>query len=121
MVTPTLLPEDGIWFGTSTPNDSKGALPYDTYTIEEQRCKANESMDLLKFEVTIYKDSVSVDLGTLTDDKIEIGTTALDKNTGTHMSKPEKKVTLIDTVEYSGLKKGQKYQDGCRIRRSNPD
>ena len=102
--------EDGIWFGTSKPNDSKGALPYDTYTVEEQRCKANESMDLLKFEVTIYKDSVSVDLGTLTDDKIEIGTTALDKNTGTHMSKPEKKVTLIDTVEYSGLKKGQKYQ-----------
>lgn len=102
--------EDGIWFGTSKPNDSKGALPYDTYTVEEQRCKANESMDLLKFEVTVYKDSVSVDLGTLTDDKIEIGTTALDKNTGTHMSKPEKKVTLIDTVEYSGLKKGQKYQ-----------
>ena len=102
--------EDGIWFGTSKPNDSKGALPYDTYTIEEQRCKANESMDLLKFEITVYKDSVSVDLGTLTDDKIEIGTTALDKNTGTHMSKPEKKVTLIDTVEYSGLKKGQKYQ-----------
>ncbi len=102
--------EDGIWFGTSKPNDSKGALPYDTYIIEEQRCKANESMDLLKFEVTIYKDSVSVDLGTLTDDKIEIGTTALDKNTGTHMSKPEKKVTLIDTVEYSGLKKDQKYQ-----------
>ncbi len=26
------------------------------------------------------------------------------------MSKPEKKVMLIDTVEYSGLKKGQKYQ-----------
>ncbi len=102
--------EDGIWFGTSKPNDSKGALPYDTYTVEEQRCKANESMDLLKFEVTVYKDSVSVDLGTLTDDKIEIGTTALDKNTGTHMSKPEKNVTLIDTVEYSGLKKGQKYQ-----------
>ncbi len=48
----------------------------DTYTIEEQRCKANESMDLLKFEITIYKDSVSVDLGTLTDDKIEIGTSS---------------------------------------------
>lgn len=26
------------------------------------------------------------------------------------MSKPEKEVTLIDTVEYSGLKKGQKYK-----------
>ena len=102
--------EDGIWFGTAKPDDSKGALIYDTYTVEEQRCKANEGMDLLKFEVTIYKDSVTVDLGTLTDDQIEIGTTALDKETGTHMSKPEKEVTLIDTVEYSGLKKGQKYK-----------
>ena len=103
-------PEDGIWFGTSEPDDSKGALIYDTYTVEEQRCKVNEGMDLLKFEVTIYKDSVTVDLGTLTDDQIEIGTTALDKETGTHMSKPEKEVTLIDTVEYSGLKKGQSYK-----------
>lgn len=102
--------EDGVWFGSSKPDDSKGALLYDTYTVEEQRCKANESMDLLKFEVIIYKESVTVDLGTLTDDQIEIGTTALDKETGTHMSKPGKEVTLIDTVEYSGLKKGQKYE-----------
>ena len=102
--------EDGVWFGTSKPDDSKGALLYDTYIVEEKRCKANEGMDLLKFEVTIYKESVTVDLGTLTDDQIEIGTTALDKETGTHMSKPEKEVTLIDTVEYSGLKKGQSYK-----------
>ncbi|ANU50530.1 hypothetical protein A4V08_18175 [Lachnoclostridium sp. YL32] len=102
--------EDGIWFGTSSPDDTKGALIYDTYTIEEQRCDINEGMDLLKFEVTVYKDSVTVDLGTLTDDIIEIATTALDKETGTHMSKPEEKVTLVDTVEYSGLKKGQEYR-----------
>mgnify|MGYP000721383966 CR=1 FL=1 len=27
--------EDGVWFGTSEPDDSKGALPYDTYVIED--------------------------------------------------------------------------------------
>lgn len=102
--------EDGVWFGSSTPDDSKGALIYDQYVIEEQRCKSNKGMNLLKFEVTVYKDSVTIDLGTLTDDLIEIGTTALDKETGTHMSKPEKEVTLVDTVEYSGLKKGQSYR-----------
>ncbi len=102
--------EDGVWFGSSTPDDSKGALIYDQYVIEEQRCEANKGMNLLKFEVTVYKDSVTIDLGTLTDDLIEIGTTALDKETGTHMSKPEKEVTLVDTVEYSGLKKGQSYR-----------
>lgn len=102
--------EDGVWFGSSTSDDSKGALIYDQYVIEEQRCESNKGMNLLKFEVTVYKDSVTIDLGTLTDDLIEIGTTALDKETGTHMSKPEKEVTLVDTVEYSGLKKGQSYK-----------
>lgn len=102
--------EDGIWFGTSAPDDSKGALPYDTYTIEEQRCTANEGMNLLKFDVTVYKDAVTVDLGTLTDDYIEIGTTALDKATGSHLSQAKDKITLVDTVEYSGLKKGQEYR-----------
>ena len=30
--------EDGVWFGTSEPDDSKGALLYDTYVIEELKC-----------------------------------------------------------------------------------
>ena len=71
--------EDGIWFGTSEPDDSKGALIYDTYTIEEQRCEANEGRNLLSFDVEVYRDSVTIDLGTLTNDKVEIATTALDK------------------------------------------
>lgn len=101
---------DGIWFGTSEPNDEKGALIYDTYTIKEQSCDANKGMNLLEFDVTVYKDSVTIDLGTLTDDRISISTTALDKNTKSHFSKPEEKVTLEDTVEYEGLKKGQEYK-----------
>ena len=35
--------EDGVWFGTSEPDDSKGALPYDTYIIEEMRCETDIS------------------------------------------------------------------------------
>ena len=35
------ISEDGIWFGTSIPDDSKGALLYDTYEIEELRCDSN--------------------------------------------------------------------------------
>ena len=101
---------DGIWFGSGPVDDNRGALPYDTYLLEEERCEANEGMNLLKIEVTIYKDSVTVPLGTLTDDKIEIGTTALDQETESHISKPDEKVTIVDTVEYEGLKKGQEYQ-----------
>jgi hypothetical protein len=48
----------GIWFGTVDPDDSKGALLYDTYTVEEQRCDSNADRALIPpFEVTVYKDS----------------------------------------------------------------
>lgn len=49
-------------------------------------------------------------MGTLTDDQITIGTTALDKDSNSHFAKPEEKITLVDTVEYEGLKKGQSYK-----------
>lgn len=67
-------------------------------------------MNLLKIEVEVYRNHVVIDMGTLTDDRITIGTTALDKDTESHLSKPEKKITIIDTVEYEGLKKGQSYK-----------
>ena len=54
--------EDGIWFGSSKPDDTKGALIYDTYILEEQRCDSNEGMNLLKIEVSVYKNHVVVDM-----------------------------------------------------------
>ena len=61
----------GVWFGTSEPDDSKGALPYDTYELEELPCGANEGKQLLgPIEVRVYRDAVTVDLGTLTNDDL---------------------------------------------------
>ena len=60
--------EDGIWFGTSKPDDSKGALLYDTYEIEELACESNKGMKLIPaFEVVVSRNKVKIDLGTLTD------------------------------------------------------
>ena len=101
---------DGIWFGTSEPDDAKGALIYDTYVIEEQRCEANKGMDLVKVEVNVHRDSVTVQMGTMTDDHIDISTTALDKDSGTHYANPSGDVTIVDTVSYEGLKKGTEYK-----------
>lgn len=61
----------GVWFGASAPDDSKGALPYDTYEIEELPCSANDGKRLLgPIEVRVYRDGVTVDLGTLTNDDL---------------------------------------------------
>ena len=106
--------EDGIWFGTSTPDDSKGALLYDTYTIEELRCDSNKGMTLIPaFDVVVSRNKVVVDLGTLTDEyepEITIHTTATDKATGEKMIVAGKEVTVIDTVTLDGLEKGTTYQ-----------
>ena len=106
--------EDGIWFGTSTPDDSKGALLYDTYTIEELRCDSNKGMTLIPaFDVVVSRNKVVVDLGTLTDEyepEIIIHTTATDKVTGEKSIVAGKSVTIVDTVTLDGLTKGTKYQ-----------
>ena len=106
--------EDGIWFGTSTPDDSKGALLYDTYTIEELRCVSNKGMTLIPaFDVVVSRNNVVIDLGTLTDDyepEISIHTTATDKVTGEKSIVAGKNVTIVDTVTLDGLTKGTKYQ-----------
>ena len=106
--------EDGIWFGTSTPDDSKGALLYDTYTIEELRCDSNKGMTLIPaFDVIVSRNKTVIHLGTLTDDyepEISIHTTAADKATGEKSIVAGKSVTIVDTVTLDGLTKGTKYQ-----------
>ena len=106
--------EDGIWFGTSEPDDSKGALLYDTYTIEELRCDSNKGMTLIPaFDVVVSRNKTVIHLGTLTDDyepEISIHTTAADKATGEKSIVAGKSVTIVDTVILDGLTKGTKYQ-----------
>ena len=44
-----------MWFGTSEPDDSKGALPYDTYNIEELRSDSNKGFELIPpFEIVVW-------------------------------------------------------------------
>ena len=105
--------EDGVWFGTSEPDDSKGALPYDTYIIEELRSDSNKGFELIPpFEIVVSRNNLVIDLGTLTDEyekEISIHTTATSKD-GEKTILAGKEVTIIDTVKLDGLTKGTKYQ-----------
>ena len=105
--------EDGVWFGTSEPDDSKGALPYDTYIIEEMRCDSNKGFELIPpFEIVVSRNNLVIDLGTLTDEyekEISIHTTATSKD-GEKTILAGKEVTIVDTVKLNGLTKGTKYQ-----------
>ena len=68
----------GIWFGLgefgslAEADDDRGALPYGKYILDEIPSSANEGRKLLSnIEISVYKDSVTIDMGTLINEKIE--------------------------------------------------
>ena len=66
--------EAGVWFGlaedgsTTRADDELGALPYDTYTVQELPCSANEGHVLVSFDISITRNGTTVQGGTVTDD-----------------------------------------------------
>lgn len=101
----------GIWFGNMEQvNDSLGALPYDTYILDEQPCEANAGLTLIHgVEIVVYKHNVTVNLGTVTDDVIKIETSASDKATGKKESLAGDDFVLVDKLDYEGLACGREY------------
>ena len=113
----------GFWFGnnsvldgngtTSTSDavkaDNKlGALPFDTYSVEELRCSANEGYALINTTVTVTRDAKTIDLGTFDDPEPEIHTTAYDASDSDHYVGVGT-VKISDKVEYSHLVAGKTY------------
>ena len=109
---------NGTWFGLTTESwtvdvqDDLCALPYDTYTLEELPCSANEGYELVKVpNITISRNDTVIELGTI-DDQFEgvpeIGTTATVD--GEHVAEPAEEITLVDTVTYKNLKVGETYK-----------
>lgn len=104
----------GIWFSgrtdiTTEPDDSLGALPYDTYVVEEIPCKANADKALVSFTLTVSRDKTNLDLGTVDDNPGPSIRTELATLNGGHASAQGAGVTLIDEVAYNGLTPGKTY------------
>ena len=108
----------GTWFGLTTEGwmvdvqDELGALPYDTYTLEELPCEGNQGYEMVKVpNITISRNNTTIYLGTI-DDQFEgvpeIGTTATVD--GKHVAEPAGEVTLIDIISYKNLKVGETYK-----------
>lgn len=119
----TLDSTSGVWFGQyqdgdetkiTDPDDERGALPYDEYTLEELPCAANDGYQLIKKDFTVSRDNTfnadnTVNLGTLTDQDISISTQASDKADGDQEVVAEPDVTIVDKVSCDNLSKGTEY------------
>ncbi len=105
-----LTSEAGVWFSGSADkqcgaDDSRGAMPYDTYRVEELRCSKNEGKDLLSFGVTVTRDGYTVDKGTKENADVNIGTTLTYGADGKTCPASEG-VKLTDTVQFEHIEKG---------------
>ena len=113
----------GFWFGNNSVLDGNGttftsdavkadnklgALPFDTYSVEELRCSANEGYALINTIVTVTRDAKTIDLGTFDDPEPEIHTTAYDASDSDHYVGVGT-VKISDKVEYSHLVAGKTY------------
>ena len=110
-----LTNDAGIWFGqfghSPTANDSLGALPYGNYLVEELSCGLNRAFDLAVFDVTIDKDGITSDLGTIVNQykpEPEISTNLVFGD-DEHVSPVGEQVKLVDTVSLNGLEEGVSY------------
>lgn len=113
----------GFWFGNNTvagedghattgdaikADNALGAMPFDTYSVEELRCTANEGHALVNTTVTVSRNGASIDFGTLDDPEPEIHTTAYDASDSDHYIGVGT-VKVSDKVEYSHLVAGKSY------------
>ena len=104
----------GTWFSGSSatacePDNSLGALPYDTYEVMELRSTANEGYDLASFTVTISRHDVALDLGTVDDKALPVIETTLSDENGEHLVAANSLAKVVDTVRYSNLDMGAQY------------
>ena len=118
--------DSGVWFGGPELDDAEGALPYDACTVEELPCEANADRTLIPaFDVSVYRDGVTVDLGTLANDAPPsetppapaVRTEATDADDGDHEAVADDSVTVVDTVFYMGLTPGREYNHDQRTER----
>ncbi|MBM6775464.1 SpaA isopeptide-forming pilin-related protein [Olsenella profusa] len=109
----------GVWFSgrtdaTTVPDDELGALPFDTYLLEELPCAANEGHRLVSTRVSVSRHAVNLDLGTMDDEVVEeetpeIRTTLLSDVTASHNAPGYDRSTVTDTAALSGLVVGRTY------------
>lgn len=109
-----LDPAAGVWFSghngdADAADDARGALPYDTYELEELRCEANEGHRLVCASLTVSRDGRVYELGTFDDRGVAIGTT-LAYGDGEKCVPAAAGVKLVDAVGYENLERGHEYR-----------
>ncbi len=116
----TLDLDAGCWFGLTTegdittPDDSLGALPFDTYRLTELRSTSNVGYDLIELDgIKVTAHGLSIPLGDL-EDRVTpppaVTTYATNAADASKHLFPDPEVTITDRIDYCNLTPGHEYR-----------
>ena len=111
-----LVMDTGVWFGgiedeedRAKVTDTLGALPYDTYTIQELSSPQNKGKKLISFDIHLTRPHYNLILGTLNNKPAESFISELLSTNLNHSTYTEEKTTLTDTLSFENLNVGSSY------------
>ena len=111
-----LVMDTGVWFGGTSDTedgakvcDTLGALPYDTYTIQELSSPQNKGKKLISFDIQLTRPHYNLILGTLNNKPAESFISELLSTNLNHSAYTEEKTTLTDTLSFENLNVGATY------------
>lgn len=111
-----LVMDTGVWFGGTQDAedgakvcDTLGALPYDTYTIQELSSPQNKGKKLISFDIQLTRPHYNLILGTLNNKPAESFISELLSTNLNHSAYTEEKTILTDTLSFENLNVGATY------------
>lgn len=111
-----LVMDTGVWFGGTQDKedgakvcDTLGALPYDTYTIQELSSPQNKGKKLISFDIQLTRPHYNLILGTLNNKPAESFISELLSTNLNHSAYTEEKTILTDTLSFENLNVGATY------------
>lgn len=111
-----LVMDTGVWFGGTQDRedgakvcDTLGALPYDTYTIQELSSPQNKGKKLISFDIQLTRPHYNLILGTLNNKPAESFISELLSTNLNHSAYTEENTILTDTLSFENLNVGARY------------
>ena len=111
-----LVMDTGVWFGGTSDTedgakvcDTLGALPYDTYTIQELSSPQNKGKKLISFDIQLTRPHYNLILGTINNKPAESFISELLSTNLNHSAYAEENTILTDTLSFENLNVGATY------------
>lgn len=109
----------GTWFSmdatgmTSPADDTRGALPYGSYLLQELPCAANAGTNLISTQFSINRDDFTVKLDNIVNTRPGVSGSATDATDADKLIRPMENAIVSESIDYRNLVIGKSYRVNC--------